>query len=768
MIIKQIEAENILKYRSLKLLDLPPIGQIAVVGLNESGKTAVGETICFALFGRTFSLSHKELDRIIRWGEFNASARLLFLGGDGLEYRIVRDVDNNGTHNARIYVAGEDRLIAEGVEAVAKSVATIGGFTFNSFVDSFYLAQREMEVPHAKSATVKALIGVDKLEAVASEMKLEISQTSKIVAKLDGEIAGYNGKIAEIKLDRAHLGRLEASRDEKEKAVANARRESAELKTRADAIGRASAGFTTAALKFVECNGGTGYGQWRERQQDIKSSVAVLAKASKACGISLEQGGIEDTGAAIEPFEQGLDEFDKVRGLAGLYRNRLSELLDDRASSRAGINAEATRREKAESSFADRRRVLNEQIEQLGSRRKPIIGLGIFFVELALICWIGWAVVRGAPDSAVAGWVRAVVALSDSARSMVLLITAIVSTLATGVFIGLHLHAARLIQQFEDGLGEVDQDEDIARTEIGVIDAINESAIPDTLEALRGVRNDLVSSAADAFRLGAGAILVQPGTLEEKLATIRKQSEGAEQSLKQGRQRIAKRAAERSDEADSMRKEMERLGAEVAKERKRWEQVEALERTVAGLATKANEHRHTIVVRNHGCELIDGACKRIYGRFHPELRRFIGKILPNLTQDRYEQLDIDDDLRVRVFSKEKNDFVGLEEISNGTHRQLMLCVRLALSQALIASTSRSSQFIFFDEPFVFFDEQRMTKAVDVLGRISPQITQVWLAAQRFEKPETFDMVIDCDVDGDCLEVSGRRPTQKRKKPVPVA
>ncbi len=110
----------------------------------------------------------------------------------------------------------------------------------------------------------------------------------------------------------------------------------------------------------------------------------------------------------------------------------------------------------------------------------------------------------------------------------------------------------------------------------------------------------------------------------------------------------------------------------------------------------------------------------------------------------------------------------MEEISNGTHRQLMLCVRLALSQALIASSSRASQFIFFDEPFVFFDEQRMTKAIDVLGRISPQITQVWLAAQRFEKPETFDMVIDCDADGECLEINGKRPTQKRKKPVPVA
>ena len=87
----------------------------------------------------------------------------------------------------------------------------------------------------------------------------------------------------------------------------------------------------------------------------------------------------------------------------------------------------------------------------------------------------------------------------------------------------------------------------------------------------------------------------------------------------------------------------------------------------------------------------------------------------------------------------------------------MLCVRLALSQALIASSSKSAQFIFFDEPFAFFDERRMAKAVDVLKRISPQITQVFHAAQRFDKPSAFDLCLDCQIDDDTLAASGKRP-----------
>ena len=54
-------------------------------------------------------------------------------------------------------------------------------------------------------------------------------------------------------------------------------------------------------------------------------------------------------------------------------------------------------------------------------------------------------------------------------------------------------------------------------------------------------------------------------------------------------------------------------------------------------------------------------------------------------------------------------------------------------------------------PLPFFDEHRMRKAVDVLRRISPQIKQVWLAAQKFDNPSMFDLFLDCSVDNDCLE-----------------
>ncbi len=54
MIILRIKAECLHRYRRLRLTDLPERGIIALSGDNESGKSAIGGIICFALFGRTF------------------------------------------------------------------------------------------------------------------------------------------------------------------------------------------------------------------------------------------------------------------------------------------------------------------------------------------------------------------------------------------------------------------------------------------------------------------------------------------------------------------------------------------------------------------------------------------------------------------------------------------------------------------------------------------------------------------------------------------
>ncbi len=80
MIIHRVVAHNVLKYGRLILEDLPEQGIIAVSGPNESGKSSIGETICFATFSVKLVLRSEgarlRANRICRLPGSPASGRL--------------------------------------------------------------------------------------------------------------------------------------------------------------------------------------------------------------------------------------------------------------------------------------------------------------------------------------------------------------------------------------------------------------------------------------------------------------------------------------------------------------------------------------------------------------------------------------------------------------------------------------------------------------------------------------------------------------------
>ncbi|MGD8265811.1 MAG: AAA family ATPase, partial [Chromatiales bacterium] len=79
MILTGLHARNVLKYRELDISDLPKEGIIGISGPNESGKSTIGETICFALYGRTWSHDENNRRKIIRWGEDRCLAAISFI-----------------------------------------------------------------------------------------------------------------------------------------------------------------------------------------------------------------------------------------------------------------------------------------------------------------------------------------------------------------------------------------------------------------------------------------------------------------------------------------------------------------------------------------------------------------------------------------------------------------------------------------------------------------------------------------------------------------
>ena len=186
MIINDIRAENVLKYTHLKLSNLPSQGIIAISGRNESGKSTIGETLCFALFGRTYALEADDPMKLIKWGEPSCNVSVDFTVNDNQRYRIVRHLDDEGNQAARLTLLGNDEvLLAKGTQQVDDAIAELLGFDYDEYIESFYLAQREITTPHPHSHAVKTIAGITPLEKIASELQSLNVHSTESIAKVE-------------------------------------------------------------------------------------------------------------------------------------------------------------------------------------------------------------------------------------------------------------------------------------------------------------------------------------------------------------------------------------------------------------------------------------------------------------------------------------------------------------------------------------------------------------------------------------------------------
>ena len=197
MIIHHLRADNLFKYRQLHIPAVPR-GVIAVSGPNESGKTAIAEIICLALFGRTSLLLPEEVTKAITWGEFQGSVTVTFTQNGGDSYTLVRHLDKEGNQSAQLHRDGDQTLLARGAEEVTQAVRHLSGVSYEQFLAGLYSAQRHLTASPALHETVKALSGVATLETISAELKREIDAAADQVAQLTPQLTAAEDHLTQL------------------------------------------------------------------------------------------------------------------------------------------------------------------------------------------------------------------------------------------------------------------------------------------------------------------------------------------------------------------------------------------------------------------------------------------------------------------------------------------------------------------------------------------------------------------------------------------
>jgi exonuclease SbcC len=626
VIIQRLQAEQLHKYRRLRLTELPEQGIIAVSGDNETGKSGIGEIICFALFGRTYVLSDERIGKLVHWGASQGSVRLRFRAA-GRNYEIIRHLEHDGRQSARLLCPEESsEPLVRGGDPVTEAMQRILGYGFNEYIETFYLAQREITTPHPHSPAVKAIAGVVPFERCKGELGDQIRHGEDSERRLRARLSEVGEAIAGLGTDHRHLEELELQLAER----ADQERETAE---RIDGLEAAASAYCR------DCRG--------QRSHALRRGIARLT-ATLVFGVLLVGAGLSwmlKLRPEVWPLPAIQGHLGRLVGSLGL------------------------------------------------AQETAMLYAAIILIGVLLLAMV-WLLI-----------------LSLRTRRR-------------------RTRARRLAEELE--LIDALEPAALRRAELPA-EPLSEADLP--IEAPR-----LVDEPDSERR----------SRLQEKVLGLTATADEVDAAVKH--------------EVAWLVRRRELLNVQTQEDGRTLEQARADARAFqtlideqADLEGRIADEGERIAVRRFACSLLDGASKQSLARFSEHLRGMVSRALPQFTEGRYEHLQLDEALQLRVYSPDKRRLLEIDEISSGTQRQIMLALRLALSEELLARVVKDGQFTFLDEPFAFFDKARMHTALNALVTLGGSLSQFWVVAQRFPPEAHIGLGVDCSQHPDTLEL-GRPET----------
>jgi exonuclease SbcC len=107
--------------------------------------------------------------------------------------------------------------------------------------------------------------------------------------------------------------------------------------------------------------------------------------------------------------------------------------------------------------------------------------------------------------------------------------------------------------------------------------------------------------------------------------------------------------------------------------------------------------------------------------------KYVALFLPKITNNKYRDVKISEDFKIKVYSPEKNDFESINSLSGGAKDQVLFAFRLAFTHAIIGGRSRSKGFaLFLDEFLGSFDHNRRTRTLKMLKELKDYFRQIFL------------------------------------------
>ena len=704
-------------------LELPEEGRIGILGPNESGKTTLLEAIEYSLYGlRKGRAAEESRENIVTWGKEEARLEIEFTSGQE-RYLLRRAFDIHGGHKARltpIVDSKEDRAnsISSLTEIEAK-IEQITGMDRDSFTKLVYVKQKDLdalkELARARrEQLVNKVMGIEVFDDAVAKAKLDFTEIEKDLEKrqLELESVRRNAQAYEEKL--AQKNRLQT--------------EIADLKER---LQEKDAELGTAQNLLKDYDWLSAYtsskglvdsitGQRSRIQQDIEASADLKRQ-------------METYQNLLAKFGPEVEKLERLRTTFSTLQSRLEQSQSTVTSLGARENEVAIR-----AGLTGKERELLIQDPQARKQRQLVQ----FTLALALCV--------------------ALIAMAAFSKQVIVGLLALLCGISAVKFYRTYQKIDRILgssaeiravkTQLADEtrrLHEVQREIDSIAAETGIKGLANvDLALSDISDEIKQVAGQTSIQAVDALRQN----------VHERLKELNESDPAAK--LQQLDHQLAEKTTEIERLKEAKPPSADNLHYDKDQHEKTKQTVEALRRGYADLDGELRERLGTVSLLETDlqrligdfnrrpsleadCKALDDRRKvlelvvrelgetsrELRGRVIPHASFIINQILPTLTDGRYSQFEITEDLRFKAYSGEARSYKEREVFSGGTQDQFLIALRLAFTQSVLDSRVMADKYsLLMDECISSSDDQRKQGIFEVLQAMKKTLSQIFIIA----------------------------------------
>jgi len=722
MIVDRLSVEGFKMIGERIDLTFPAQGRIGIFGGNETGKTTLLQSVEYSLYGlKRGAIAEEARENIVSWGKPHADLLIEFTCGDS-KYRLTRRISVDGRHKAKLVqlIDGDESPQTEvsSLTEIDRLVEQVTGMDRDSFTKLVFIKQKDLDA-------LRDLAKAKREELLNKVMGIDIFDTAS--ERIRQDTSSLQNELSE---KRVELEVVTRNRDAyKEKAAQRKK-----LKDR-DRQLREEVALMTPRL--AEAKETLDAHEWLAAYDATKQ--LMQAKKGELNRIEIQLVSRQGQQAQLKLYEDLMEKYAKRIEELSTINDEFSQLERDEAKASDALEDASRRRDAALSELGLSQKDRGMTREALATRKNRSLLLSFLFGLTAIASFAGafvWNIVLSAP--ACVAVLLAGLLFRDYNRA-----DQVLARMASASALEGETEAAR------KNMNEVRTKLDELTRRSGFTDGNRAKAAKDemnqllsretgynTLQGLRGahanLKAELEKMTREDLERSHKALADEIRTLEEKgrfLSTSEPPAaeglqftEAAYVEAKKRHEELRKRLDSAQSEFKANEKLIEQADLDLSRLKADFERTPTLEAEVNRLESRAD-------VLSTARQEIWETGKELREKVIPQAKLAINQVLPTLTDGRYSDFDVTEDLKFKVFSVEAGDYKEREVFSGGTQDQFLIALRLAFTQTILDSRVGSDRYsLFMDECISSSDYGRRQGIFEVLDSMRATFSQIFIVA----------------------------------------